>query len=165
MNAFTPVTETKHEYLMSVFPMLCDDYWTDSDSLNYRAISIWDHWLHERGDESKLEPRDHSEYEERCQKFQILDRELLSRTLLFASFGGSTWRFGEPINSEVAAEAMAHREDSDGFLALLPELRIIYTSGDNDHHTRTIWYQDKAAASLFFDLVEMSGLKIVGGRR
>ena len=165
MNAFTPVTVSKHEYLMSVFPMLCSDLWTDSPSLTYRAISIWDYWLHERGDEQKAEPETYAEYDERCRKFQALDRSLLSETFLYAALGGRDWTFGEPADVDRAAEAMAHSKNSPGFLALLPELKIIYTTGDNDHHTRTIWYQDKEVAAPFFDLVEFSGLKIVGGQR
>jgi hypothetical protein len=45
MRAFKNVSNENCDLLMSIFPMLLEDDWRDSEKLNYCAISIWDHWL------------------------------------------------------------------------------------------------------------------------
>jgi hypothetical protein len=48
-------------------------------------------------------------------------------------------------------------------MLVLPDLQIIYTSGDGDEHTRVTYFRDAKLAEPFDEWVEKAGLKYIGG--
>ena len=161
MRTFRYTNEKKSREILSVFPMLKSEYWDDSPDLTYRAVSIWDHWLHLSSAQHLLEPNSHDEYLDRCAKFAALDGLIASNTDIYLA----SWRGSLRFKELRCADHLAYRLSPDyprgGFMLVLPELKLIYTSGDRDEHTRVTYYQDAKLAKPFDEWVAEVGLKYI----
>lgn len=147
---------------MSVFPMLKSEYWDESPDLTYRAVSLWDHWLHLSDDQDLIEPKSHDEYVERCSKFAALDIAILANTNIYLVSGRGHPRFKELRCGENLVTRLSPAYPHGGFMLVLPDLKMIYTSGDRDEHTRVTYYQDANMAKPFDSWVADAGLKYIG---
>lgn len=88
---------------------------------------------------------------------------ILARTSVYCGSFSESRPFGALESTEDALTSLDPDTREESFMLLLPDVRIIYTDGDGDHHTRTIWYQDAELAAPFVSWVLASGLKFVGG--
>lgn len=142
--------------------MLKSECWDESPLLTYRAVSIWDHWLYLSGDEDMLVAKSHEEYLERCAKFEALDTSIASNTSVYLVAGGRVPRFKELRCRENLIHRLSPNYRNGGFMLALPDLRMIYTSGDRDEHTRVTYYQDADLAKPFDSWVSKAGLQYIG---
>jgi hypothetical protein len=162
-RTFRHVSERKNNEILSVFPMLKSEFWDEPPSLTYRAVSIWDRWLYSTDDEHLLEASSDEEYAERCAKFATLDRSIASNTNIYLVSGRPWPRFKELRDSEHLIHRLSPRYRKGGWMLVLPDLQIIYTSGDGDEHTRVTYFRDAKLAEPFDEWVEKAGLKYIGG--
>ena len=142
--------------------MLKTECWDEYQDLTYRAVSIWDHWLYLSNEQRLLESNSHDEYLARCGKFAKLDGLIASNTNAYLVAGRPWPRFKELRNVEHLIRRLSPDYPKRGWMLVLPELEIIYTSGDGDEHTRVTYYRNVERAKPFDEWVEQAGLKYIG---
>lgn len=80
--------------------------------------------------------------------------------VFFASFNSNDIRIKE-VRCKMEARKRLDPDDRRGFFILLPELKIIYHSGDGEHHSAVIFHQCEKGSKIFDEWVSISGLKYV----
>ena len=160
-RTFRHVSDRKNREILSVFPMLKSDCWDDSPTLTYRAVSMWDHWLYLSNEEHLLVPSSREEYLEWSDRFAKLDSQIASNTAIYLVSGRHWPRFKELCNADQLIYRLSPECPAGRWMLVLPELRLIYTSGDGDVHTRVTYYQDAMLARPFDVWVERAGLKYI----
>jgi hypothetical protein len=159
MRAFKHANKTNNELLARTFPMLFEEDWQDSESLNYSAISIWDHWLQTTGDYHLLINVPPAEQKERHDKFRLLHSLIIENLSVFNATYRKKWRFKQTRSKNDLYWRLDPCYHKDSFMLLLPEIKAIYSYEGDD--TSVMWYQDESVLREFDGWVEQSGLKYI----
>ena len=159
MRAFKNVSTKNQAHLASTFSMLFEEDWPDSKSLNYRAISIWDHWLGENNEYHLLLNVSPNEQQARYNKFRLLNASIIENLKVFNARFSKKWRFKETRNKSELYNRLDPSYKKGSFLLLLPEIKVIYSYEGDD--TAVIWHQNGKLLTEFDCWVEAAGLKYI----
>ena len=159
MRAFKNVSTKNQALLASTFLMLFEEDWSDSKSLNYRAISIWDHWLGETNEYHLLLNVSPNEQQARDDKFRLLNASIIENLNVFNARFSKKWRFKETCNKSELYNRLDPSYKKGSLLLLLPEIKVIYSYEGDD--TAVIWYQNGSLLAEFNRWVEEAGLKYI----
>ena len=159
MRTFKNVSAKNQALLDSTFPMLLEEDWSDSTSLNYRAISIWDHWLGETNEYHLLVNVNQNEQRSRDNKFRLLHASIIENLKIFNARFSKKWRFKETRSKSALYNRLDPSYKKGSSLLLLPEIEVIYSYEGDD--TAVIWYQNGSLLTEFDRWVEEAGLKYI----
>ena len=157
MSTFRRVNLKTKQKIISAFPMLKDEYWDDSPLLESRCVSIWNKWLYQTDTPNLLSEATPEQEQEWQTNFDDFHLQIIENFDVYQI----TRRPG--IFKEIANNTKAVEKLSDYcFLFLIPEIKVIYSSGFD--YTSHIYFQDFDLAKRIFKLVEDSPLKFLNDR-